>query len=140
MSDPAYDPDNIFAKILRGEMPSIKVFEDEVALAFMDIMPRSAGHTLIVPKLEVLDFRCRGHFRDDRSLPNAATYVSLFEIRTSRRIAQFLTVFAASGPFRKVAIVLIFKTEFTDGFGLRTAFSNWSSGISQVVTRLLAIR
>ena len=45
-----YDPDNIFAKILRGEMPSVKVFEDDVALAFMDVFPQSEGHTLIIPK------------------------------------------------------------------------------------------
>jgi len=45
-----YDPDNIFAKILRGEMPALKVFEDEVALAFMDIFPQAAGHTLVIPK------------------------------------------------------------------------------------------
>lgn len=46
----AYDPDNIFAKILRGEIPSYKVYEDEVALAFLDIMPRIDGHTLVIPK------------------------------------------------------------------------------------------
>lgn len=46
----AYDPDNIFAKILRGEMPYVKVFEDEVALAFMDVFPQSDGHTLVIPK------------------------------------------------------------------------------------------
>ena len=46
----AYDPNNIFAKILRGEMPCHKVYEDEVALAFMDIMPRSDGHVLVIPK------------------------------------------------------------------------------------------
>ncbi len=46
----AYDPDNIFAKILRGDMPSVKVFEDEVALAFMDVFPQSEGHTLVIPK------------------------------------------------------------------------------------------
>ncbi|MEO0450410.1 MAG: HIT family protein [Pseudomonadota bacterium] len=45
-----YDPDNIFAKILRGEMPSVKVYEDEVALAFMDVFPQSEGHTLVIPK------------------------------------------------------------------------------------------
>lgn len=45
-----YDPDNIFAKMLRGEMPCIKVYEDEVALAFMDIFPQSEGHTLVIPK------------------------------------------------------------------------------------------
>lgn len=51
MSDPAYDPNNIFAKILRGDVPAHKVFEDEVALAFMDIMPRCDGHTLVIAKV-----------------------------------------------------------------------------------------
>jgi histidine triad (HIT) family protein len=45
-----YDNDNVFAKILRGELPAHKVFEDERTLAFMDIMPRVDGHTLIIPK------------------------------------------------------------------------------------------
>ena len=45
-----YDPNNIFAKILRGEAPSVRVYEDEAALAFMDVMPRTPGHTLIIPK------------------------------------------------------------------------------------------
>jgi histidine triad (HIT) family protein len=45
-----YDADNIFAKILRGEMPCVRVFEDDVSLAFMDIMPRTLGHTLVLPK------------------------------------------------------------------------------------------
>ena len=47
---PAYDPNNIFAKILRGELPSHKVYEDERAFAFLDIMPRAPGHTLVIPK------------------------------------------------------------------------------------------
>jgi histidine triad (HIT) family protein len=46
----SYDTDNVFAKILRGELPSIKVFEDADTLAFMDIMPSVAGHTLVIPK------------------------------------------------------------------------------------------
>lgn len=46
----AYDHANIFAKILRGELPAVKVFEDDVALAFMDIFPQSRGHTLVIPK------------------------------------------------------------------------------------------
>lgn len=45
-----YDPDNIFAKILRGEMPNVTVFEDEIALAFMDVFPQAEGHTLVIPK------------------------------------------------------------------------------------------
>ena len=45
-----YDTNNIFAKILRGEIPSTKVYEDADTLAFMDIMPRCEGHTLVIPK------------------------------------------------------------------------------------------
>ena len=47
---PTYDPNNIFAKILRGEMPAHKVYEDAKAFAFLDIMPRAPGHTLVLPK------------------------------------------------------------------------------------------
>ena len=47
---PSYDPNNIFAKILRGELPCHKVYEDEKAFAFLDIMPRAPGHTLVLPK------------------------------------------------------------------------------------------
>src|SRR5918912_2021403 len=47
---PAYDPNNIFAKILRGELPAYKVYEDDRALAFLDIMPLAPGHTLVLPK------------------------------------------------------------------------------------------
>ena len=46
----AYDPNNAFAKILRGEFPSYKVYENENVLAFLDIMPRTPGHTLVIPK------------------------------------------------------------------------------------------
>lgn len=45
-----YDPENIFAKILRGEIPSTLVYEDDDTLAFMDIMPRTDGHLLVIPK------------------------------------------------------------------------------------------
>jgi histidine triad (HIT) family protein len=51
---PAYDASNIFAKILRGEIPCHRVFEDEDTLAFLDIMPQANGHTLVIPK-----FSCR---------------------------------------------------------------------------------
>jgi histidine triad (HIT) family protein len=47
---PAYDPNNIFAKILRGELPCYKIYEDDKAIAFLDIMPRAPGHTLVLPK------------------------------------------------------------------------------------------
>lgn len=46
----SYDQQNIFAKILRGELPAIKVYEDDKTLAFMDIMPQAEGHTLVIPK------------------------------------------------------------------------------------------
>ncbi|WP_291202026.1 HIT family protein [Hyphomonas sp.] len=58
-----YDTNNIFAKILRGEMPSVKVFEDDVALAFMDVFPMGEGHTLVIPK--------RGGARHFIDLPEA---------------------------------------------------------------------
>ncbi len=46
----AYDPENVFAKILRGEIPSIRVYEDDDTIALMDIMPRADGHLLVIPK------------------------------------------------------------------------------------------
>jgi len=48
----SYDKNNIFAKILRGEAPAVKVHEDTKTLAFMDLFPQSKGHTLIIPKYE----------------------------------------------------------------------------------------
>ena len=50
MSSAAYDDSNIFAKILRGEIPSHKLYEDDETFAFMDIMPRGDGHCLVIPK------------------------------------------------------------------------------------------
>ena len=46
----SYDPDNIFAKILRGELPAVKIYEDDATLALMDIMPSTEGHTLVITK------------------------------------------------------------------------------------------
>ncbi|WP_395644428.1 HIT family protein [Terricaulis sp.] len=46
----SYDDNNLFAKILRGEIPAVKVFEDDEALAFMDIFPQARGHVLVIPK------------------------------------------------------------------------------------------
>jgi histidine triad (HIT) family protein len=48
--DGTYDAGNIFAKILRGEMPAVRVFEDDHVLAFMDVFPQAKGHTLVIPK------------------------------------------------------------------------------------------
>jgi histidine triad (HIT) family protein len=50
MAEAPYDPNNIFAKILRGEIPSHRVYEDDAVVAFMDVMPQGPGHTLVVPK------------------------------------------------------------------------------------------
>lgn len=46
----SYDPNNVFARILRGELPKIAVYEDDLTLAFLDIMPATDGHTLVIPK------------------------------------------------------------------------------------------
>lgn len=46
-----YDPANVFAKILRGELPCHKIFEDEQVLSFMDLMPQAEGHALVIPKV-----------------------------------------------------------------------------------------
>ena len=82
----AYDPNNIFAKILRGELPSHKVYEDDGAFAFLDIMPRAPGHTLVIPKAparNILDVK-----------PDDLAYV----MRVAQKIAQAaVTVFAADG-------------------------------------------
>jgi histidine triad (HIT) family protein len=59
----AYDQSNIFAKILRGEVPCVKVYEDDKTLAFMDVMPESDGHVLVVPKEpaeNILDLSAEG--------------------------------------------------------------------------------
>ncbi|MEO0634079.1 MAG: HIT family protein [Pseudomonadota bacterium] len=72
----AYDDQNIFAKILRGEIPSTRVFEDEETLCFMDIMPRADGHCLVIPKTP-----CR-NVLDATDAQLAAV------MRTTRRVAQ----------------------------------------------------
>lgn len=74
-----YDPNNVFAKILRGDAPSVKVYEDEHTLAFMDVMPQAEGHTLVVPKEpaeNILDLSSEG----------AAAL-----IRTTQKIARAVT-------------------------------------------------
>jgi len=51
-----YDSNNIFAKIIRGEIPAFKVYEDAHTLSFMDVMPQSEGHTLVIPKTSARNF------------------------------------------------------------------------------------
>ena len=67
---PAYDPQNPFAKILRGEFPSYRVHEDDHVLAFLDIMPRVPGHTLIIPKAparNILDIKIEDYLHVARA-------------------------------------------------------------------------
>lgn len=71
----AYDPDNVFAKILRGELPCQKVFEDEHVLAFRDIRPQSPVHILVIPKgayVSLDDFAAQGKDAELAALLRAA--------------------------------------------------------------------
>jgi histidine triad (HIT) family protein len=82
----AYDPTNVFAKILRGELPAHTVYEDAETLAIMDIMPRADGHVLVVPKAA-----CRNVLD---APPEALKAVAL----TTQKLAQAVkTAFAADG-------------------------------------------
>ena len=66
----AYDPNNPFAKILRGEFPCFNVYEDDHALAFLDIMPRVGGHTLVIPKAyarNILDIKVEDYLHVARA-------------------------------------------------------------------------
>ncbi|MDM7983494.1 MAG: HIT family protein [Maricaulis sp.] len=75
--DGQYDPENIFAKILRGDMPCVKVYEDEQVLAFMDIFPQAPGHVLVVPReparnlLELTDGALQGAMLRVKRIANA---------------------------------------------------------------------
>ena len=83
---PSYDENNIFAKILRGELPAYKVYEDDKAFAFLDIMPRAPGHTLVIPK------------RPARNILDVAPDDLAHVITVAQRIARAaMTVFAAQG-------------------------------------------
>lgn len=82
----AYDNNNIFARILRGEVPASRVYEDEHTLAVMDVMPQADGHTLVLPKAAAVDI-----FDLD---PEMAAAV----IRTGQKIARAVkTAFEADG-------------------------------------------
>ena len=83
---PSYDTSNIFAKILRGELPSYKVYEDDKAFAFLDIMPRAPGHTLILPKAPA------------RNILDAAPDDLAHVIKVAQRVAKAaMTAFDADG-------------------------------------------
>lgn len=74
----AYDKENVFAKIIRGEIPAAKVYEDDYTLAFMDVMPQAEGHTLIVPK------------EDARNLLEISTEGAAHLIQTTQKVAKAL--------------------------------------------------
>ena len=83
---PAYDQNNIFAKILRGDLPSYKVYEDDRAFAFLDIMPRAPGHALVIPKTPA------------RNILDVAPDVLAHVIKVAQKIAKAgMTVFGADG-------------------------------------------
>ena len=83
---PAYDQSNIFAKILRGELPCHKVYEDDRTLAFLDIMPRAPGHTLVLPKAPA------------RNVLDVAPDDLAAVIKTAQKIAKVsVQVFGADG-------------------------------------------
>jgi len=82
----AYDSNNLFAKILRSELPCYKVYEDEHVLAFLDIMPRSPGHTLVIPKAP------------SRNILDISEEDYLHVARATRKIARAaMTTFKADG-------------------------------------------
>jgi len=83
---PAYDQNNIFAKILRGELPCHKVYEDDRTFAFLDIMPRAPGHTLVLPKAPA------------RNVLDVAPDDIAAVIKTAQKIAKVsVQVFGADG-------------------------------------------
>jgi len=82
----SYDPDNIFAKILRAEIPSHKVYEDEHTYALMDIMPRADGHVLVIPKTPA------------RNLLDAGPAQLAAVITTTQKVAKAtMTAYGATG-------------------------------------------
>jgi histidine triad (HIT) family protein len=83
---PAYDPSNVFARIMRGELPAQRVYEDEATLAIMDIMPRTDGHVLVIPKAP-----CRNLFD---APPEALQAVALTVQKVARAVKA---AFAADG-------------------------------------------
>ena len=99
---PSYDPNNIFAKIIRGDLPCHKVYEDDRVLAFLDIMPRAPGHTLVLPKAparNILDIA-----------PDDLTAVALAAQRVAKAAVQ---VFGADG---------VTVQQFNEGAGGQVVF------------------
>lgn len=87
-----YDEQNIFAKILRGDMPSIKLYEDAHTLSFMDIMPQADGHALVIPKTPAVTFL-------DLPEDSAAAVMA-----TSKKIAAAIVTTLAAPGFMMVQL------------------------------------
>jgi histidine triad (HIT) family protein len=88
----SYDDSNIFAKILRGEIPSVKVFEDDTVLVMMDIFPQSKGHTLVIPKAasrNLLDAEPEAFAAVAAYLPRLARAVKAATRADGIRLVQF---------------------------------------------------
>jgi histidine triad (HIT) family protein len=97
-----YDPNNIFAKILRGELPCFKVYEDKKSFAFLDIMPRAPGHTLVLPKAPA------------RNILDVAPDDLAHVIKVAQKVAQAgMKVFAADG---------VTMQQFNEGAGGQVVF------------------
>ena len=100
----AYDDQNIFARILRGELPAIKVYEDEQVLAFMDIMPQADGHTLVIPKSPAV------------TLLDLDPQVAAYTIQVVQKVAKamekgLLLITAGSNAIRFVPPLVVTKAE-----------------------------
>ena len=90
----SYNDNNIFAKILNGEIPCIKVYEDEQTLAFMDIMPQAEGHTLVIPKEPAVTI----HDLSDEAAANLIKKVKLVANAVKKGLnAQGITLFQLNG-------------------------------------------
>ena len=77
-----YNSDNAFAKILRGEIPTTPIYEDEFALAFYDIAPKAKIHALVIPKAMVVDF---ADFIEHSTAPEIAGYMRAI-VRTAEKL------------------------------------------------------
>ncbi len=97
-----YDPDNIFARIVRGEIPCVRVYEDADTLAFMDLMPQSEGHALVIPKV------AGANLLDTPPESVAAA------IRTTQRVAR-----AVQGAFAPPGLII---TQFNGPVAGQTVF------------------
>lgn len=90
----SYDNNNIFAKILRGEIPCVKVYEDESTLAFMDIMPQAQGHTLVIPKESAVTI----HDLSDEGAANLIKKVKLISAAVKKGLnAEGISLFQLNG-------------------------------------------